>query len=42
MTKAYDIKYLNISVRHDKLETTALYQHAEEDPWHDEWQKLEY
>ena len=36
------LKYLNRSARHDKLETTAIYQHAEEDRWHDEWQKLRY
>lgn len=33
------LKYLNRSARHDKLETTAIYQHAEDDLWHEEWQK---
>lgn len=36
------LKYLNLSARHDKLETTAHYQHAEDDAWHEEWQKLRY
>ena len=33
------LKYLNQTARHDKLETTAIYLHAEDDLWHDEWQK---
>lgn len=36
------LKYLNRSARHDKLETTAMYQHAEDDRWHNEWQKLSF
>ena len=34
-----DLKYLNRSARHEKLETTGLYQHADDDVWHDMWQK---
>ena len=33
------LKYLNRSARHDKLETTAIYQHAEDALWHDVWQQ---
>ena len=33
------LKYLNRSARHDKLETTAIYQHAEDALWHNEWQR---
>jgi len=36
------LKYLNRSARHDKLETTAIYQHAEDDLWHEEWQRHRY
>ncbi len=36
------IKYIQASARHDKLETTAIYQHAEDAKWHDEWQRLRY
>lgn len=36
------IKYIQASARHEKLETTAIYQHAEDHRWHDEWQKLQY
>ena len=36
------IKYIQASARHDKLETTAIYQHAEDARWHDEWQRLRY
>lgn len=36
------LKYLNRNARHDKLETTAIYQHAEEDMWHAESQKHRY
>jgi site-specific recombinase XerD len=36
------IKYIQASARHDKLETTAIYQHAEDHRWHDEWQRLRY
>lgn len=36
------LKYLQRSARHDKLETTAIYQHAEDHRWHDEWQKHTY
>ena len=36
------IKYLQASARHDKLETTAIYQHADDYRWHDEWQRLKY
>lgn len=36
------LKYLNRSARHEKMETTAIYQHAEDDLWHDEWQKLKF
>jgi len=33
------LKYLNRSARHEKLETTAIYQHAEDALWHDAWQQ---
>ena len=36
------LKYLNRNARHSKLETTAIYQHAEDDNWHDETQKHAY
>ena len=36
------IKYIQASARHEKLETTAIYQHAEDHRWHDEWQRLRY
>jgi site-specific recombinase XerD len=36
------IKYIQASARHDKLETTAIYQHAEDHQWHDEWQRLRF
>lgn len=36
------LKYLNRNARHSKLETTAIYQHAEDDSWHDETQKHVY
>jgi site-specific recombinase XerD len=36
------LKYLNRSARHDKLETTAIYQHAEDALWHNEWQRHRY
>lgn len=36
------IKYIQASARHDKLETTAIYQHAEDHRWHDEWQRLRF
>jgi len=36
------LKYLNRNARHSKLETTAIYQHAEDDNWHDETQKHVY
>jgi len=36
------IKYIQASARHEKLETTAIYQHAEDHRWHDEWQRLKY
>lgn len=36
------VKYIQASARHEKLETTAIYQHAEDHRWHDEWQKLRY
>jgi site-specific recombinase XerD len=36
------LKYLNRSARHDKIETTAIYQHAEDKLWHDEWQRHRY
>jgi site-specific recombinase XerD len=36
------MKYLYRSARHGKLETTAIYQHAEDDPWHEEWQRHRY
>jgi len=29
-----ELRYLNKSARHSKLETTAVYLHAEEDSWH--------
>jgi len=37
-----DLKYLTRSARHEKIETTAIYQHAEDDKWHKAWQKLKY
>ena len=36
------IKYIQASARHEKLETTAIYQHAEDHRWHDAWQRLRY
>jgi site-specific recombinase XerD len=33
------LKYLKRSARHEKLETTAVYQHADDALWHDEWQR---
>jgi len=30
-----ELRYLNKSARHSKIETTALYLHADEDKWHD-------
>ena len=36
------IKYIQASARHEKLETTAIYQHAEDQKWHDEWQQHRY
>ena len=36
------LKYLNRNARHSKLETTAIYQHAEDDLWHEENQKHAY
>ena len=36
------LKYLNRNARHAKLETTAIYQHAEDDLWHQENQKHTY
>jgi site-specific recombinase XerD len=36
------LKYLNRSARHDKLETTAIYQHAEDLLWHNAWQRHQY
>lgn len=33
------LKYLNRSARHDRLQTTAIYQHAEDDEWHQQWQR---
>ena len=36
------IKYIQASARHEKLETTAIYQHAEDHQWHDEWQRLKF
>ncbi len=36
------LKYLQASARHEKLETTAIYQHAEDFRWHEAWQKLNY
>lgn len=37
-----ELKYLKNSARHEKFETTAIYQHAEELKWHVEWQRLRY
>jgi site-specific recombinase XerD len=37
-----DLKYLTRSARHEKIETTAIYQHAEDDLWHKAWQKLKF
>lgn len=37
-----DLKYLTRSARHEKIETTAIYQHAEDDKWHKAWQKLKF
>lgn len=36
------LKYLNLNARHAKLETTAIYQHAEDDRWHEENEKHAY
>ncbi|WP_123035798.1 site-specific integrase [Haliea alexandrii] len=37
-----NLKYLQASARHEKVETTAIYQHAEDHRWHDAWNKLSY
>ncbi len=37
-----ELKYLTRSARHEKIETTAIYQHAEDDKWHQAWQKLKF
>ena len=37
-----DLKYLTRSARHEKIETTAIYQHAEDEKWHKAWQKLKF
>lgn len=37
-----ELKYLTRSARHEKIETTAIYQHAEDDKWHKAWQKLKF
>jgi site-specific recombinase XerD len=37
-----ELKYLTRSARHEKIETTAIYQHAEDDRWHQAWQKLKF
>lgn len=34
-----ELRYLNKSARHSKLETTAIYLHAEDDAWHDAMEK---
>jgi len=34
-----ELRYLNKSARHTKLETTAIYLHAEDEAWHDEMEK---
>ena len=36
------LKYLNRNARHAKIETTAIYQHAEDDLWHEESQRHTY
>jgi len=30
-----ELRYLNRSARHAKLETTAIYLHADDDAWHE-------
>lgn len=37
-----NLKYLQASARHEKVETTAIYQHAEDHRWHEAWQKLSF
>lgn len=34
-----ELRYLNKSARHSKLETTAIYLHAEDDAWHEAMEK---
>ncbi|WP_119396395.1 tyrosine-type recombinase/integrase [Salinibius halmophilus] len=34
------LKHLSKAARHEKLETTAIYQHAEDQQWHDDWSRL--
>lgn len=34
-----ELRYLNKSARHAKLETTAIYLHADEDEWHEAMEK---
>lgn len=34
-----ELRYLNKSARHAKLETTAIYLHAEDDAWHEAMEK---
>lgn len=34
-----ELRYLNKSARHSKLETTAIYLHADEDAWHEAMEK---
>tara|TARA_R110002094_G_scaffold76108_1_gene83305 strand:+ start:52 stop:801 length:750 start_codon:yes stop_codon:yes gene_type:complete len=37
-----NLKYLQASARHEKVETTAIYQHAEDYIWHEAWQRLRF
>jgi site-specific recombinase XerD len=34
-----ELRYLNKSARHAKMETTSIYLHADEDEWHSAMEK---
>lgn len=36
------LKHLKRSARHEKIETTVAYQHAEDEVWHEDWSKHRY
>lgn len=34
------LKHLSKAARHEKIETTAIYQHSQDEQWHDDWSQL--